>query len=145
MQAIGYVPARLAQELSDKADRRLDGERLAWDRKTVERFIHGANPTQEMVDAFCALFPQLLPPFYAARTKTEAIALRRESSKFNVESNPELASRKDVLVKARRGIEQKVQDQSAGVASDNEGPARDKGATVGGRARGVARGGRTPS
>lgn len=141
----GYNYRTLAEELTKKADRRLDGKTLKWDRKTIERFIEGESPTQELVDAFCAFVPTLIPPIFTARSRDEAVAFRREAAKFDTFSNPEKQRRREQLVEMREAIEQTVSDQTAGVKSEDEAVAGSKRAKGGGRARGVARGRSTPS
>lgn len=133
----GWTGTRLAKELSERADRRLEQNKLGWDRKTVERFIERKNPTHELVDAFCLVIPQLVPPFYVGRTKEEAIALRRESAKHDVAVNPEKQSQLNELRQVREGIEQRAARQIGPVNSQDAGRPKKQGAVGGRRSRGL--------
>src|SRR5260221_8079623 len=65
----------LGDQLATRANRRLNGRLVSWDRKTVERFIDGDNPTEELLDAFRLLFPHLVRPTFVARSRAEALDL----------------------------------------------------------------------
>lgn len=132
---------RLADELTELADRRLDGEPHPWDRKTVERFLDNKNPTEELVEAFCLLFPDdLIPPTYVARSPDEANALAAIARGFDaVPSNPEIDNRKAALVDVREAIEQRAEDQTRALDSVDESRKEVRG-TSGRRRGGVARG-----
>lgn len=73
MKGEGWTEEKLADALTKRVDRRLDGEVFGWDRKTVKRFIQGENPTQDLVDAFCALAPTvLIPPVFVALARSRS-------------------------------------------------------------------------
>lgn len=101
---------QLAERLTDLVGRQLDGKSWPWDRKTVERFLRGENPTEELVDAFCRLFPGLINPTYVARSREEAEALRAVSRKFERKLEPDAtldrrSERRATLADARSTIE----------------------------------------
>ena len=138
----------LADALSEAYDRKLLGERWSWDRKTVERFLDDENPTKELMDAFCKLFPdRLIPPMFIAESPEEAAALRKISDGFRATPvNPEKAARHRELVDERREIEQRARRQIETLESRND--AAPKGSSRGPgrrRTRGMGRGGSSPS
>lgn len=133
----GWTGTRLAKELSERADRRLEEKQMGWDRKTVERFIEGKNPTHELVEAFCMVIPQLVMPFFVGRTKEEAIALRREAAKYDQQVIPEKQAQLAQLRQVRKGIEQSVERQIEPLESQDAGRAKRQRAVGSGRARGM--------
>ena len=142
----GWSYKRLADALTDIAGRNLEGERFAWDRKTVERFLDDISPTQELVDAFCLFFPDVPAIAYYARSLEEARAFRSIADAFTQSgvANPEKAKRRQVLVDARAKIEQTVSDQTDALKSLNERRTKTAREPIRRRARGMA-GGRPPT
>lgn len=138
---------RLADELTDAVGRELAGERFTWDRKTVERFLDNENTTQELTEAFCALFPSVLvQPTFVADTLEEAQAIRAVVEAFRASANPDKARRREQLAEARADLEKRAHDQIAALDSKEhaDAEARERGAS-GRRARGVGRGRPTTS
>lgn len=106
-----------------------------WDRTTVGKFLKNQHPTTEMMEAFCALFEELIQPVFVAKDPAEAYALLVASRRARgVGANPEKVTRRAQLNQLREGLEESVKDQTERLES------KDERARIRRRPRGVARG-----
>lgn len=132
---------RLADELTKTVDRKLNGETWKWDRKTVERFLNNQSPTEELVDAFCKLFPdELTAPTYVARTLDEAKALASVARGFGSSLDANRVQRSEALREARAKIEASVEDQRRALGSADDAIKDKSRESIGRRTRGMGRG-----
>lgn len=111
---------------------------VAWDRSTVAKFLKGKWTTIELMLAFSKVY-KLPPPIIVARSLGEALHLRDESTKYDVdgedESGLEKALRIARLDASLEELEIEVADQTEGVNSLDEGtpPGRRNGSVGRGR------------
>jgi hypothetical protein len=92
--AEGWTLQALATALTDVARRS-----TPWDRTTVGDFLKNLHPTQELMEAMCALF-ELPWPVFTARSYEEADQMQKIARRYDV--NPERAARLAELDAASR-------------------------------------------
>lgn len=110
---------RMADDLTAAAQRTLNGKEWGWDRKTIERFVDNEHPTEELMKAFCLLFPKLIQPTFVAETQKQAKAFAAvaDTQTDQPKSNPEAERRLADLRELRAAAEQRASDQTNPVES----------------------------
>jgi hypothetical protein len=140
---VKWTPERIGRDLAELAERNLDGKLVPWDRKSIDRFLDGKNPTQEIVDAFVKMFPHLIQPTFVATSRAEALDLARTAARY---TNPA-----EITERERRSSELRVKraeieaDQTRHVESGNVVRQSASRVVGGGRSRRVGRGGSSSS
>lgn len=137
----------LGLRLAELADRRLNGDLVPWDRKTIERFLKDKTPTEELLEAFRLLFPHLIKPTFVARNRIEALELAEAARRYKEmpEHHNEKVHRRSELQAKREEIEVRTRDQRGRVESTDVTRSRASGVSVGRRNRRMGGGGSAPS